>query len=193
MKRIAWLFLPVSLLVGCVVQVDHRHSSGGPSPSSTSTTNPAPTTTPLLVTVDTDKVMNATPGDGVGVFIEYKAGGTWHVWWTCDTNKSGKPCAFDILATAATGSIKNVQPDHLLATDTSKQSNDTSVQVTASTSTAAAGIFFDTDPGARIEIDALIGDVPKAGDYLFFVQDGKVNGGYQGVVTNPLQLEPSAP
>jgi hypothetical protein len=191
MKRIALLFVPVAFLGACVVEVDHRHSGPGTTPTTTPT-NPAPQT-PLLVTVDTDKVMNATAGDGVGVFIEYKAGGTWHVWWTCDTNKSGKPCAFDVKAIASTGTITNLKPDALLATDQSTQLSDTSIEVKANTSTAAAGVFFNTDAGARITIDATIGDVPKAGDYLFFVQDGQVNGGYKGVVTNPLQLEPSTP
>src|SRR5258706_11303842 len=112
MKRIAFL-LPFALsLSACLVEVDHRQSTNG---GGNSTPTPA-AQTPLLVTVDTDKVMNATPGDGVGVFIEYKTGGTWHVWWTCDTNKSQKPCAFDVLATASTGTIKNVKPENLLAT-----------------------------------------------------------------------------
>lgn len=189
MNRIAFL-VPFALsLSACFVEADHRHSTNGGN----NTPDPPAAQTPLLVTVDTDKVMNATPGEGVGVFIEYKTGGTWHVWWTCDTSKSGKSCAFDILATASTGTIKNVKPENLLATDTSKQPTDASLQVIANVGTKASGVFFDTDPGTRIEIDALIGEVPKAGDYLFFVQDGQVKGGFTGVVTNPLQLEPSIP
>ncbi len=193
MKRILFLMAPVAvaLLVGCWVGADDRPSGGTkPGPTTAPTT---PTKQALLVTVDTDKVMNATGGDGVGVFVEYKTGGTWHVWWTCDTNKSSLPCDFDIKATVASGAIKNLQSDHLLATDQAKQNADGSVQVIARANANVAGVFFETDPGARVTIDANIRDVPKAGDYLFFVQDGKVNGGYAGVLTNPLMLEPSTP
>lgn len=193
MKRILFMMVPVTLLAACWMSVDDRHSGGmKPGPSAAPTTTPV-AQKPLLVTVDTDKTMNATGGDGVGVFVEYKAGGTWHVWWTCDTNKSAMPCDFTVKATAFSGAIKNLQPDHLLTTDQSKQNADGSVEVIAKTSANVAGVFFDTDPGVRITIDAAIADVPKAGDYLFFVQDGKVNGGYTGVLTNPLMLEPSTP
>ena len=195
MKRLLVLAVPVVAFAvsACVVEVDHRHNNNSPAPSSTGAqTNP---TTPLLVTVDTDKTMNASGGDGVGVFIEYKAGGTWHVWWTCDTNKhpAAPPCNFDILASVGSGAIKNIKGDALLASDKFVQQADGSVQITSVSTTNVAGVYFDTDPGARLEIDALIGGVDKSGDYLFFVQDGKVNGGYTGTVTNPLQLEPSSP
>lgn len=184
MKRILWLSLPL-LVAACVVE-SHR-SSGSPPPSS------SPPTTPLVVVVDADKTMNATGGDGVGVFVEYKRGGTWHVFWTCDTSKSGVPCNFDVKLTAASGAIRNVQPDRLLASDQSAQNPDGSLEVKASTSANVAGVFFDADAGARVTLDATIAGVPKAGDYLFFVQDGKVNGGYNGTLTNPLVCEPSTP
>jgi hypothetical protein len=186
------LAVPVVAFAACVVEVDHRHPSGTQPVGSSTTT---PTTTPLLVTVDTDKTMNAAGGDGVGVFIEYKAGGTWHVWVTCDTNKhpTAPPCNFDIKATAASGAIKNIQADRLLQSDKTTQNADGSLEMTTVTATNVAGVFFDTDPGARITINATLAGVDQSGDYLFFVQDGKVNGGYMGTVTNPLELEPSAP
>ena len=33
----------------------------------------------------------------------------------------------------------------------------------------------------------------EAGQYLFFVQDGQINGNYAGTLTDPLMLEPSSP
>src|SRR5262249_23126380 len=108
-----------SLVVACVVEHDRSPSprpgyiSGGPTGSSpgapaadggTSATSP----TPILVDVNNDKTMNASPGEGVGVFIEYGTGGHWHVWWTCDTsvNTQGPlTCDFSIRATVTKGSL----------------------------------------------------------------------------------------
>jgi hypothetical protein len=43
-----------------------------------------------------------------------------------------------------------------------------------------------------ITVEASVGGV-KDGSFLFFVQDGKVNGGYAGKLTNPLQLQGKTP
>ena len=43
-------------------------------------------------------------------------------------------------------------------------------------------------PGLDAKLDG-VGDPA----YLFFVQDGSVNGGYSGMLTDPLMLEPSTP
>ena len=51
---------------------------------------------------------------------------------------------------------------------------------------------FDTDPGAIITVDAAMGGIHD-GRFLFFVQDGKVNGGYSGALTDPLMLEGTTP
>src|SRR4051812_44711678 len=56
-----------------------------PDPSGSATTPTAPASpAPMLVVVDTNQVLDAKPGDGVGVFTEYSAGGKWRIWWTCD-------------------------------------------------------------------------------------------------------------
>jgi hypothetical protein len=69
---------------------------------------PGVSTSPILAILDTDQVMNADPGQGVGVFSEYFGGGKWHVWWTCDTAKSGQRCDVALSATAASGTISNL-------------------------------------------------------------------------------------
>ena len=55
-----------------------------------------------------------------------------------------------------------------------------------------AGVFFDTAPGAVVEVAGTIGGISEPG-FFFFVQDGKVNGGYDGKLTNPLRFRGSAP
>ena len=52
------------------------------------------------------------------------------------------------------------------------------------------GVHFDTEPGELIELSAALGG-EYSGQFLFFVQDGKVNGGYTGNLTDPLELQPT--
>jgi hypothetical protein len=150
----------------------------------------------MLVDVDANRTMSASPGDGVGVFTQYQTGGHWNVWWTCDTNKTGLPCSFDVSVTVSTGSIAEVAGQALTAGDTLTQAGSQQIQVLTTTTTAVAGVTFDTvvPPGTTpiITLDAELGGVSDPA-YLFFVQDGTVNGGYSGMLTDPLMLEPSTP
>ena len=54
------------------------------------------------------------------------------------------------------------------------------------------GFTFDTDPGAVITLEATSGG-QHGGQYFFFVQNGQVNGGYSGTLTDPLMLEGTKP
>lgn len=148
-------------------------------------------TAPMLVEIDTDKTMDAIGGDGVGVFVEYKAGGHWHVWWTCDTTQSKQSCDFAVSATAASGQLSNVDatelPGGFVASPTGSR-----VDAKSTTTTQVHGIRFDTTPGAVITVDAAIGGL-KDGAFLFFVQDEQVNGGFKGQLSNPLQFQGTVP
>jgi hypothetical protein len=168
-----------------------------PAPSGSATggtdaygaTAPSPST--MLVEVDADQTMNAVGGQGVGVFVEYRRGGHWHVWWTCDTKQSGQTCDFSVSATAASGNVSKVDATELAGGFvTSPSSSRLEAQATAGQD--VRGVRFDTNPGAVVTIEAAMGGV-KDGAFLFFVQGGKVNGGYAGKLTNPLQFQGNAP
>ena len=159
---------------------------GGTPPSGSSTPSP----NPLLVDVDPDQTLNAVPGDGAGVFIEYSSGGHWHVWWTCDTNKTQLSCSWDVKVSEANGSIGKPAAD---ATSTTiGSSSGSALEATSTTGANADGVRFDTAAGATITVSASIGGVYD-GSFLFFVQNGKINGGYMGTLTDPLKLEPASP
>lgn len=161
----------------------------GPGASSGNPGSPA-SPAPMLVEIDADQTMNAVGGEGVGVFIEYARGGHWHVWWTCDTIETGQSCDFSISATAASGSVSNLDLSELAggyATSATSR-----IEASSTTTTEIHGLRFDTNPGAVITVDAAVGGL-KDGAFLFFVQDGKVNGGFAGTLTNPLQLQGNAP
>jgi hypothetical protein len=153
----------------------------------TGTSSPSP----MLVEIDTDQTMSADPGQGVGVFVEYAKGGHWHVWWTCDTAKTRQSCEFSVSASVASGNITNVDGRDLAGgfhtTPTSSR-----VEAKITTTNQVHGLRFDTNAGAVLTLDASVGGL-KDGAFLFFVQNGKVNGGWQGKVTNPLQLQGNVP
>jgi hypothetical protein len=203
--------LACCILTGCVIENDPApsRSTGGtpvaPAPGasagsgsggSTSTGSGGTgssgtggsTVSPMLVDVDTDQTMSATPGDGVGVFIEYKTGGGWHVWWTCDTNTSNQTCNFNVKV-SATSPITN-----LATQGTAQVSTQNPAVLSFQTVTGASidGVTFSTNPGDVITLDATVDGAPN-GSFVFFVQDGKVNGGYTGKLTNPLKLEGNKP
>jgi hypothetical protein len=178
--------------LGCVAETSSGGSSGysygGGSSSSggSGSSSGGGPTKPMLVVVDTDRTMNASPGQGVGVFTEYRAGGHWRIWWTCDTSKTSEACGFDVTATVSSGAITN--PVGSGVTQRSAQ------QVEALTTTTAGvdGMTFDAPAGGIITLDARM-DGQQDGSFLFFVQNGNINGGYKGALTDPLMLEPSSP
>jgi len=194
-----------ALLVGCTVEsqtgsagggVDYGGASGSSSSGSGASSSSGGATQPMLVDVDPNRTMNATPGEGVGVFTQYQTGGHWDVWWTCDTSKTSLPCAFDVTVTVSTGTIANVAGQTLAAAEAPTQASTQSVELVTTTTTGIDGMTFDTvvpvGTTPIITLNAKLNGVDDA-QYLFFVQDGEINGNYAGMLTDPLMLEPSSP
>lgn len=141
------------------------------------------------VSVDSGAKMTATPGTGVGVFVQYEAGGHWNVSTTCDTDKSGESCRFDLIVSTRPGvAIENVQAHDLEPEDDLSLAVDGSIELLTETTSGTDGVTFDTRPGATIELDALL-DGDSAQRFVFAVQDGKL---VRGVATNPVDFTPSA-
>lgn len=200
LKLGALFLLGVLPVIGCVIQSESHHSSGGgagggvagPAGGPSASSPGSPAVAPVLVVVDNDRTMAATPGDGVGVFVEYRTGGHWHVWWTCDTNHTGQSCAFDVGVTVDSGSISRPTPERLETAGVLTAPSAQSVKVTSTTTAQAHGLTFDTTPGAVITLDAAVGGL-RDESFLFFVQDGKPRGGFTGALTDPLMLRGAAP
>jgi hypothetical protein len=147
---------------------------------------------PMLVVVDADRTLIASPGAGVGVFTEYQTGGHWHVWWTCDTSVTGLPCSFQVAVSVSSGALSGLAGQLLEPSDTLVQPTAAQAQVTTTTTTGVDGIAFDAAPGVAITVDAQV-DGLKDGSLMFFVQNGVANGNYQGALTDPLVFEPASP
>jgi hypothetical protein len=199
---VAGAALAVASVTACVVQSEPGSgysgsgSAGGSGSSSGGSGGSGASAQPMLVDLDPDQSMNASPGEGVGVFIQYKTGGHWNIWWTCDTNKTGLGCSFDNTVTVSTGSITNLAGQVLEGSDAVTQPSAQKIEAVTATSTGVDGITFDTPFSSGqtpvITLDAKLNGSENS-QYLFFVQDGKINGNYQGMLTDPLMLEPKTP
>lgn len=185
--------LVLPLVSGCVVVTERDREPSPPPPVVAPSEPEAPVASgdpagvaPMLVVVDTDEVLEAAPGEGVGVYVEYGAGGVWHVWWTCDTNLSGRPCDVAVTLRASRGAVGDVDAAEL-ATGKLARTDDGAVLVGDTTSVGVSGLRLALEPGAELVVEATIGGL-RDGSFFFFVQDGKVKGGFQGVLTNPARF-----
>lgn len=150
-----------------------------------------PSDVPMTVGIDTSApALEAPAGQGVGVFVEYAAGGHWRIWTTSDVDYSGASRWFDILASVVDGSstITNVAGEGLESAD-ELYADDTSVELVANTSTATDGVTFDAPPGAMVEV-ALTLDGVADSRIVYWVSGGVI---HTGAPTNPVDFQPSSP
>jgi hypothetical protein len=175
----------IGVLAGCVA--DSSSSSGG-SAGGYGMSSGGGTSQPLLVDVDTGGTLVTTPGQGIGVYVEYQSGGHWRVSWTCDTAITHLSCNFVVDASVATGTIANPMPDGFQGGGSLTQPSARQVEAVTTTTGDDDAMLFDTTPGAVITVSVSL-NAPVS---FFFVQDNQVNGGYKGALTNPLMLQPTS-
>lgn len=200
--RMAGLLGMAVCAVACVVERDHVYdrpyatgsgsSSGGPSGGAGPSTADAG---PILVMVDPDKTMDAAPGEGVGVFIEYGTGGHWYVWWTCDTNvntQGALACEFALKLTVTQGAMALTASQAPAGAVLTKGAPVREIDATTTTGAEIHSVSFDTEAGAVLTIDAAVGG-QRDPRYFFFVQDGQVNGGYTGALSDPIMVQGARP
>ena len=198
--RFALVLAPAALTVACVVDSTPQPQTswaGGAVEIDAGATAPSPedggpSGHPILALVDTNQTMNATPGEGLGVFVEYDSGGNWNVWWSCGPEQDGTdpPCQFDVKISVASGTITQPATRGFLATDTFTASG-SQIEGVTTTTTAFDGVTFQTAPGAVITLSAAVGGV--YGPFIFFVEQGKVDDGASGLVTDPVLLQGTNP
>ncbi len=139
-------------------------------------------------TIDADQLLDVEPGAGAGAFIEYESGGTYRVTTSCDVGQ-GSACNWDIVVTPLDdAALLGVAPVDLESDDTVTIGSGNQLRFVALTGKDFDGFTFQTDPGAAIELDALL-DNGAANRYLFWVGDGAL---HSGAPSNPIDLVPSA-
>ena len=179
-------------LAGIAVAMTGCFWGGSSGETDTVPTVPAPTLdTPKQVAITPDKTLNADPGAGVGIFAEYATGGHWHVWTTCDTNKSKVACDFEVFAIPEKGAkISNVQAAEALeGGDVAEALTDGSAHLSASTSTELDGMTFDATPGAVVELEVYFDGVPDARVVFWYGHETL----HTGAPTDPVDFLPEAP
>lgn len=174
--------------VGCVIDSSDHHRGYGDYDDTVPPPQSSSAATPVLVEIDTNAKLEADPGDGVGVFAEYGAGGKWHVFWACDTNETKRQCDYQVRIRAATGRVSNATDDG--GQPVSTGSGEISLRRTIGTQND--GVRFETDPGAVVTLEVTL-DGRGDNVLFFFVQGGKLNGGYEGNLTNPIKLQGNTP
>lgn len=187
-SRTLALCVGISALTGCIIVDDDDNTTvidnGG-------TTPPPPPVEPMLVNIDTDVALDSKPGDGVGVFVEYYAGGHYRIWTTCDTNFSGTTCPFDIFTSVDTSaSIFAITEENLEGFDTAtvKQGQGT-VDLHFETSGDYDAAQIDVTPGAILRVEAFI-DGQSEPRFIYWFGDGIL---HEGAPTNPIDFFPSKP
>jgi hypothetical protein len=174
-----------AVLSGCFVT-----SSNDPAPPPVTEVDPPVLDTPLQVAITPDKTLQADAGEGVGIFVEYATGGRWHVWTTCDTNRSAASCNFEVFAIPEQGAtISNVQAEALEGGELAEELVDGSAHLSASTSTDFDGMTFDATPGAVVELEVYFDGVPDPRVVFWFGNDTL----HTGAPTDPIDFLPDSP
>jgi hypothetical protein len=136
---------------------------------------------------------NITPGTGVGMFIEYAAGGNWTVMFTCDTSVNPQPgltCPWSINAETLDGSaISGVNQQGLDAEDSIDHSTPSVLKYDGVTSTEIDQFTFQTTPGLPVGFDIIgLQGEPYPNRYVFWIGDGGLN---RGVSSLSFNLDPN--
>lgn len=173
---------------GCFFVHDDDDHRGNDSPPDAT---PAPVLETQLVAIDADATLEASPGKGVGVFVEYATGGHWNVLTTCDSNtpvNQGIPCGFDIFATVLDGgSIDNPKGRELAGKDGIEIQADGTVHLYTENTLSLSGISFDTAPGATVELEVYLDGVADP-HFIYWVGREIL---HRGAPSNPIDFQPS--
>lgn len=144
--------------------------------------------------IDTDATLtDVEPGRGVGLFVEYAAGGRWHVYVTCDSLDSELPCGWDVIvSTSSTITAVESEPGPEVWLEPLRDSDGRSysgLRFLSETTTELEGVSFETTPGTAIRLDVLLDGVAD-GRYTYWVGGGAVHRGAPSAV---IDLLPTAP
>jgi hypothetical protein len=184
--------VPLVALMAALAGCEDHHGWGETYPT-TPDAPPDQTSGIESVHIDADATLQAAPGAGVGVFVEYATGGHWKVFTTCDyntpSNPGEAPCAFDVCASVLDGgAISVVQAQDLQGpNDSVDLQSDGSLHLFTQNRMASSGMTFDAPAGATIELDVYL-DGAEEPHYVYWVGDGVL---HQGAPSIPLDFVPN--
>lgn len=180
------------LALGCMVEADQCDNCGMQGGTAGSAGSGPPASEQVITaTIETDQHLETTAGEGAGVFIDYSAGGYWHVFTSCDTAGGSTPCDFNVVATVGSGvSVGDAQLENGETSDGDTLYNYADgVEMAVRTWNDFDGMKFTTTPGATVRFEVYLDGVRDA-RYVYWVGDEAV---HNGAPSNPLDLKPSSP
>ena len=144
---------------------------------------------PQLVAIDTDAVIEAEPGEGVGLFVEYAAGGTWRIWTTCDTNYSKYICTFDgFLSVDLESDLSDLTNEALEGVDDVGVVEPGVAQFHLETGSDIDALTFVTTPGAVVRLETYLDGVAEP-RFVYWFGEGVL---HTGAPTNPVDFQPTS-
>lgn len=189
-RRASDLALCLLLLTGALTGCGDGHRYGPPIGRNLSIpTCPKATATVRNVSVDTDAGLTTEPGHGTGVFVEYTAGGHWHIWTVCDTALSGYDCAYDVTGQVIGGKASNILPEELEGSDLASSSCDDTAFLTTSTGRDFDAMWFDAPAGATLRVTAALGSALYP-NLIYWISNAMA---HDDANANPLELTPTSP
>ncbi len=144
------------------------------------------TSSQVTASIDIGQPLDATPGRGAGVFVEYTEGGRWHLFTACDTAISGADCIFNVLVSVKDGQSPSEVKTQGLGPDDTLCTYSGGFELAVATSTGLDGVTFQTAPNTTVYFEVFAGGVSDP-RYLYWIGDGAVQA---GAPSNPMGLEP---
>ncbi len=153
------------------------------------------------VAIDTDAKLAADAQKGIGLMVEYAAGGSWTLKTTCDTllqkdpnyfcDGGPCPCVWDIVA-----SLQSPDADLVVTDGSGLQSADDSIvdvdhgakRLLISTSDEVDSVKLLGDPGGSLAIDVYWGSGP---DLVLYHDPSYVNWVEGGIVSSGAPSDPT--
>jgi len=147
-------------------------------------------TSPAIGSIDTNAAIDAPPGLGAGVLVEYASGGHWHVRTVCDTTTTGEACAYEVRAQALGSPVTSLTGEALETGDSASYADADTAVLLSSTSTDDDGMRFETVPGVVVTFSSFLGGVRYADDISWITAGAVASPDLRG---NPVSLTPTEP
>ena len=142
------------------------------------------------VEIDTDEQIDVDPGVGAGAFLEYRSGGRWELFTTCDTLISDYLCDYDIFVSVPLGQeLERVRGLELERSDEIAHLERGVMRLLLLTGTDFDRVSFRAPPGETLRMDVLIDGIVDP-EIVFWNGYGALQ---FAAPSNPLDLTPSEP
>lgn len=144
---------------------------------------PPPEAEVFAVSIDEGAELQADPGEGVGVFVEYQGAGAWKIWTTCDTNVTDASCTFDLFLEGF--GLDMSASEDLEGNDEIEERGDL-LRVSLITSADSDGVVLQAEDDQPLRVEVWL-DGALDSRYVSWVEGGEVR---TSTPSNPVDFTP---